>query len=140
MARNFTIQGDREWEDSFGLPQGSKRLLLSSPRSNCRRKDGRVKKLFIDTKESCLHSRCESELFIELPEEARAANGKSGKLNFWLYVFRQAAQAWENLYAEKSTDAEFVRGTGSSLAFYHTGTCRVQYTESISSLVALMRT
>ena len=39
----------------------------------------------------------------------------------WLYGFRPAAQAWESLYAKKMEAVGFVRGQGSSVAFWHPG-------------------
>jgi hypothetical protein len=66
-----------------------------------------------------LNPKCEEDVFIELPAEARAAPGICGKLNHWLYGFRPAAQAWERLYAGKFEGAGFERGFGSSVAFWH---------------------
>ncbi len=53
------------------------------------------------------------------PEEAYPTEGKCGKLDFWLYGFRPAAQAWENHCAELMVDAGFRRGTAAPVAFWH---------------------
>ena len=55
------------------------------------------------------------------PPEAEGGEGMCGKLNFWLYGFRPAAQAWENHYSEKLEGCGFVRGTACSVIFYHAG-------------------
>ena len=44
-----------------------------------------------------------------------------GKLNFWLYGFRPAAAAWEQLYASKLEEVGFVRGLSCGVVFYHKG-------------------
>ena len=41
------------------------------------------------------------------------------KLQFWLYGFRKAAQAWEALYANQLEGCGFIRGKGCGVVFYH---------------------
>ena len=61
-----------------------------------RRKDGRRRKLlFIDARKAHLNSKCEEDVYVELPEECGCPPGVCGKLNNWLYGFRPAAAAWE---------------------------------------------
>ena len=118
VARDFKVKGDKDREDLFAAtpPLEMKRMLIS--RTTCRRKDGRYKKMmFVDARKAHLNPRCDQNVFIELPAEAGAATGKCGKLNYWLYGFRPAAQAWENFYANKFGTAGFTRGVGSSVAF-----------------------
>jgi hypothetical protein len=108
VARDFRTKGEKDQEDLFAVtpPLEIKRMLIS--RTASRRKDGRFKKmLFVDAKKAHLNPKCEQNVFIELPAEAGAALGKCGKLNFWLYGFRPAAQAWESLYAMKFESAGF---------------------------------
>ena len=57
--------------------------------------------LFIDAKKAHLNPKCEGDVYIELPAEAKGGINQCGKLNFWLYGFRPAAQAWEKFCAEK---------------------------------------
>ena len=67
----------------------------------------------------CLNPRCEEEVYIALPEEAGGREGMCGKLQFWMYGMRPAAQAWEELYAKKMEEAGFTRGIGNAVVFYH---------------------
>ena len=83
------------------------------------RKGARRKMLFMDARKAHLNPRCEQEVYIELPEEAGAAQGMCGKLEFWMYGMRQAAQAWEECYSRKMETAGFHRGVGSAVVFYH---------------------
>ena len=71
--------------------------------------------MFIDAKKAHLDPVCESDVFIELPKEAGAGPDKVGKLNYWLYGFRPAAQAWERHYSEKLEKAGFERGESSAV-------------------------
>ena len=58
-------------------------------------------------------------MYIELPAEAGAEEGKCGKLIYWLYGCREAAQAWEEHYSEKMESVGFSRGLHSPVVFYH---------------------
>ena len=42
-----------------------------------------------------------------------------GKLNFWLYGFRQAASAWEGLYSNLLEQNGFIRGASCGVVFFH---------------------
>ena len=53
--------------------------------------------MFIDAKKAHLNPECESDVYIQLPEEAGCPEGYCGNLNFWLYGFRPAAAAWEKI-------------------------------------------
>ena len=77
--------------------------------------------LFLDARKAHLNPKCEENVYIELPEEAGAEGGKCGKLIHWIYGMRQAAQAWEALYAGKLEEVGFERGKGSAVVFYHKG-------------------
>ncbi len=50
-----------------------------------------------------------------------AEEGVCGKLVFWLYGFRKAAAAWEDLYSEKFESCGLKRGMGCGVVFYHSG-------------------
>ena len=51
--------------------------------------------MLIDAKKAHLNSKCDEDVYIELPEECNAPEGMCGKLEYWLYGFRPAAAAWE---------------------------------------------
>jgi hypothetical protein len=121
VARNFK-GGDKDRDDLFAEtpPLEAKRLLMS--RAVTRRKDGRVRKLlFIDVRKAHLNPPCEGDVYIELPAEAECPEGMCGKLDFWLYVFRPAAAAWEKHYSGKLESVGFVRGVTCGVVFYHPG-------------------
>ena len=107
--------------------------------------------LFIDVTKAHLVPKCEEDVYIRLPPEANAALGLCGKLNYWLYGFRPAAQAWEKFYAEKLESVGFVRGVGCSVVFYNAEkdlSCGVigddftfcGYEEDLKEMAELMRT
>ena len=56
---------------------------------------------------------------MELPREAGEPEGMCGKLNYWLYGFRPAAAAWENLYSGLLCGVGFERGESCGVVFYH---------------------
>ena len=58
-------------------------------------------------KKAHLNPRCREDVFIELPEECGAGPGVCGKLDFWLFGFRKAAVAWEDLYSGKLVENGF---------------------------------
>ena len=121
VARDFKVKGEKDREDLFAAtpPLELKRVLLSRAVTR-RRKGGNARKLmFVDARKAHLNPKCTEDVYIELPEEAGAGPGKCGKLNFWLYGFRQAAQAWEEHYAGRLEGAGFERGVASPVVFYH---------------------
>ena len=59
------------------------------------------------------------DVFIELPEERGAGQGVCGNLDFWLYGFRKAAAAWEDLYSGKLVESGFERWLTCVVVFYH---------------------
>eukprot|EP00973_Karenia_brevis_P001982 271135-Karenia_brevis.AAC.1 len=84
--------------------------MLMSRAVTRRRRDGRYRKLmFIDVKKAHLSSRCEENVYLELPQECNCPEGFCGKLNFWMYGMRSAASAWERHYAEKFEGMGFER-------------------------------
>ena len=95
--------------------------MLCSKAAVPRRKGRRRKMLFMDARKAHLNPRCDEEVYIELPEEAGASADMCGKLQFWMYGMRQAAQAWEEWYSGKMETAGFKRGVGNAVVFYHAG-------------------
>ena len=124
VARDFK-GGDKDRDDLFAAtpPLEGIRLLLSKaatrPRAKTKAKNGGRKLMFIDAKKAHLNPKCEEDVYMELPTEAKRGVNQCGKLNFWLYGFRPAAQAWEKFYAEKLEAAGFIRGIGCSVVFYN---------------------
>ena len=116
VGRDFK-GGDKDRDDSFAEtpPLGGKRFLLS--RAMTRRKDGRRRKLlFIDARKAHLNSKCEEDVYTEVPEECGCPEGVSGKLNYWFYGFRKAAGAWGSFYSG------LFEGVGACVVvFYHPG-------------------
>ena len=77
-------------------------------------KQGCRKIMFIDAKKAHLNPRCEEDVYIELPEEAGHEEGMCGKLKYWLYGFRRAAQAWEDFYSKKFKKKDSREGKGAA--------------------------
>ena len=75
----------------------------------------------MDAKKAHLNPRCTRDVYIELPPEAGAKEGMCGKLEYWLYGFRDAASAWEAFYSERFVGVGFERGKGNGVGFYHLG-------------------
>ena len=75
--------------------------------------------LFIDACKAHLNPVCMDDVFIELPSETGAPSWICGKLNFWLYGFRPAANAWEKHYSELFENEGFIRGKASPVVFHH---------------------
>ena len=120
VARDFRAKGEKDREDLFAAtpPLELLRLLISKTATRVKEK-GVQKMVFIDVKKAHLNPKCEQDVYFWIPDEANPTAGKCGKLEFWLYGFRPAAQAWEELYASKLMGVGFVRGDGSPVAFYH---------------------
>ena len=93
--------------------------MLCSKAASVGRRGNRRKILFMDARKAHLNARCEEEVYIELPEEAEVAEGVCGKLEFWMYGMRPAAQAWEECYALRMEEVGFKRGFRSSVVFYY---------------------
>ena len=106
VARDFKNKKDAGREDMFAAtpPVEAERMALSRAVTRSKRADGRRRIrtfMFIDAKKAHLNPRCDQEVFIDLPDEAEAGEGMCGRLVYWLYGCRPAAQAWDNFYAEK---------------------------------------
>ena len=124
VARDFRCKADKDREDLFVAtpPIEAERLALSRAATWIRRRDGTRglrKLMFIDAKKAHLNPRCQEEVYIELPNEAGEGEGMCGRLEYWIYGCKRAAQAWEEYYAGKLEGAGFVRGIGCGVVFYH---------------------
>ena len=119
VARDFK-GGDRGRDDLFAAtpPLEAVRMLLSRAATNTPSRLRR-KLMFIDAKKAHLNPRCVEDVYIELPEESGEGPGLCGKLEYWLYGFRKAASEWERFYSKKLEEADFQRGSGCPVLFYH---------------------
>ena len=121
VARDFKGKGGgKEKEDSIHAatpPLEGLRMLCSKATAPGRTSRQR-KMLFMDAKKAHLNPKCTEEVYIQLPEEAGVAEGMCGKLEFWMYGMRPAAQAWEELYSQRMEEVGFRRGVGNSVVFY----------------------
>ena len=120
VARDFKAKGEKDREDLFSAtpPLEIIRYLLS--RQATKRQDGRERKtLYIDVKKAHLVPKCTQDVYVELPTEAGAQADECGKLEYWLYGCRQAAQAWEEDYATAFEEAGFKRPASCPVVFSH---------------------
>ena len=99
VARHFKGDGNGR-DDLFAAtpPLEAVRMQLSRATTGVGRKGRRRKMELIDAKKAHLNPRCTRDEYIELPPEAGAKEGMCGKLEYWLYGFRDAASAWEAFY------------------------------------------
>ena len=117
VAQGFKKKGDDNREDLFAAmpPLEAKKALfrLAAPRllgRHNRRKE-QVKLMFIDVRKAHLNAQCNrDDIYVALPEEAKAEPGKCGRLIRWLYGMRGAAQGWENEFINKMESIGFNRG------------------------------
>ena len=92
---------------------------MISPQAT-RRADGQERKTFyIDVKKAHLVPKCTQDVYVELPAEAEVEEDECGKLVYWLYGCRPAAQAWEEHFSGVLTAVGFKRLLSSPVAFYH---------------------
>ena len=75
--------------------------------------------MYLDVKKAHLVPKCEQDVYVELPLEAGAKKGECGKLNYWLYGCRPAAQAWEKHYASLLGGVRFRQSQACPVAFVH---------------------
>jgi hypothetical protein len=122
VARDFRDKKKKDREDLYAAtpPIESQRCLCSE--ATRKRDDGKIKKmLYIDVRKAHLNPPCKVPTYIDLPKEAGHGLGKCGRLNFWLYGFRPAGQAWETDYSEKMLSEGFVKGLSCPVVFRHEG-------------------
>ena len=78
----------------------------------------RRKLLVIDARKAHLNSKWEEAAYVELPEESGCPEAMCAKFNYWLYGFRKAVGAWENLHSSLFEGAGFRRGEACGVVFY----------------------
>jgi hypothetical protein len=124
VARDFKKKGEKDREDLFASmpPLEAKkavfRMAATKMKKPAVRGRGRMKLLFIDVRKAHLNGVCDKEVYVELPEEAGAPEGKCGKLKRWLYGMRPAAQAWEKDYSDRLQEVGLARGLYSPVVFF----------------------
>ena len=119
VGRDFKPKGESERADIFASmpPWEAKKMLFSKAASQ----KGALRKrklLFIDATKAHVNGPCNVDSFIDLPDEIKE-DGMCAKLKFWLYGMRPAAQAWEDLYADRLVEYGFVRGICAPTVFKH---------------------
>ena len=120
VARDFKVKGEKDREDLFAATPPLELLRMMVSKAATVTKKGTFQKLlFIDAKKAHLNPKCDQDVYFWLPDEANPTEGKCGKLDFWLYGFRPAAQAWETHYAKMMVEAGFRRGSAAPVAFWH---------------------
>ena len=99
------------------------RALISLAASQKNRGSNKVKKLsFIDIKKAYFHAKVKRLVYVDLPDEALSPDERGkfcGRLNYSLYGTRDAAQNWEDTYAEIMVNMGFDRGKASPCIFHH---------------------
>ena len=120
VARDFKKKGEKDREDLFSATPPLELIRYVISRQATRRTDGRERKtLYIDVKKAHLVPRCLKDVYVELPTEAEVEDDECGKLIYWLYGCRPAAQAWEEHYSGVLEAVGFKRLLSSPVAFYH---------------------
>ena len=120
VARDFKVKGEKDREDLFAATPPLELLRMMISKAATVTKKGTFRKLlFSDAKKAHLNPKCGQDVYFWLPEEANPSESKCGKLDFWLYGFRPAAQAWENHYAKLMVEAGFRPGIAAPVAFWH---------------------
>ena len=120
VARDFKAKGEKDREDLFSATPPLELIRYLISRQATRRKDGKERKtLYIDVKKAHLVPKCTQDVYVELPVEAGAQADECGKLEYWLYGCRPAAQAWEEDYAAVFAAAGFRRLVSCPVAFSH---------------------
>ena len=120
VARDFKEKGEKDTEDLFSAtpPLELMRYMLS--RQATIRDDGQERKtMYLDVKKAHLIPKCDQDVHVQLPPEAGAQPDECGKLLFWLYGCRPAAQAWEEHYSAVLSKAGFKRLVSCPVAFAH---------------------
>ena len=74
---------------------------------------------FVDVKRAHFCSEATREVYVELPWEAGAPEGKVGRLLRSMYGCRDAGMNWELTVAKAMKQAGFTQGTGSPCVYFH---------------------
>ena len=119
VAPAFKLKGKQAREDLFSATPPLELIRCVISRQATGRADGQERKtLYIDVKKAHLVPKCTQDVYVELPGEAEVEEDECGKLIYWLYGCRPAAQAWEEHYSGVLTTVGFKRLLSSSVAFY----------------------
>ena len=78
-----------------------------------------MKLMMVDVRKAHLNAKCNrDDVYVALPEEAKAGLGMCGRLLRWLYGMRGAAQGWELEFCKKLESVGFARGKSSPVVLY----------------------
>jgi hypothetical protein len=118
VARDFKLKGEKDREDLFSATPPLELIRYALSRQATARPDAKERKsMHIDVKKAHLVPKCKADVYIELPPEAGVGPDECGKLLYWLYGCRPAAQAWEEHYSETLAAAGFKKLISSPVAF-----------------------
>ena len=118
VARDFKLKGEKDREDLFSATPPLELIRYVISRQATMRTDGQERKtLCIDVKKAHLVPKCTQDVYVELPAEAGVQEDECGKLIYWLYGCRPAAQAWEEHYSSVLASVGFKRLLSSPIAF-----------------------
>ena len=99
VARDFKLKGEKDREDLFSATPPLELIRYALSRQATARPDAKERKsMYIDVKKAHCIPKCKADVYIELPPEAGVGPDECGKLVYWLYGCRPAAQAWEEHY------------------------------------------
>ena len=75
---------------------------------------------FNDVKTVHLIPKCNEDVYVDLPAQAKCSGDECGNLLYWLYGCRRPGQAWEDHYYEVLVAAWFIRGVvASPVVFFY---------------------
>jgi hypothetical protein len=125
VAQDFKKKGDNDREDLFAAmpPLEAKKALFRmgalKMTGKLTRQNRKMKMMFVDVRKAHLNAACgRDDMYVTLPEEAKAGPGMCGRLLRWLYGMRGAAQGWETEFGEKLLSIGFTRGKSTPVVFH----------------------
>ena len=102
VAQDFEKKSDNNREDLFAAmpPLEAKkalfRLAAVKMTGKMTQRGKAMKLMMVDVRKAHLNAKCNrDDVYVALPEEAKAGPGMCGRLLSWLYGRRGAAQGWE---------------------------------------------
>jgi hypothetical protein len=120
VARDFKAKGEKDREDLFSATPPLELFRYALSRQATRSPSDRERKsMYLDVKKAHLIPKCNQDVYVELPAEAEVQADECGKLDFWLYGCRPAAQAWEEHYSGLLKGEGFRRSQACPVAFAH---------------------
>jgi len=86
VARDFKTKGERDRQDLFcATPPLELMRFLVSRAATVGPRNVKKKMLFIDVRKAHWIPKCEEDVYVDLPKEAKCGDDECGKLKYWLY-------------------------------------------------------